>query len=36
MTNQSIKAAFGRMWQYISMLLDSKSSVEIITWEDED
>lgn len=40
MTNQSIKAAFERFWQHvlakINEVMSTKSSVEMITWEEDD
>lgn len=36
MKNQSIKAAFERMWQHVVAALNNKSQVQIVTWEAND
>lgn len=36
MANQSILAAFERMWQHVVNALSSKSQVQIVTWESDD
>lgn len=36
MANNSIKAAFERMWQHVVVHINSKSSVTIKRWEETD
>lgn len=36
MANNSIYAAFERMYQHIVAALDKKSSIQFITWDEED